>query len=59
MVTVVPEEPEIGLTELITVGVLGPDPVSFTFLKYRATDVGREEKNLQPVSASICSTVVI
>jgi len=45
-VTVVPAVPEIGLTELITVGVFGPDPVSFTFLKYRATEVGRDEKKV-------------
>ena len=55
----VPAVPEIGLTELITVGVLGPDPVSFTFLKYRATEVGKDEKNLKPVAASISSTVVM
>ena len=59
IVTVDPAVPEIGLTELITVGVFGPNPVSFTFLRYRATDVGREEKNRKPVFASICSTVVI
>ena len=59
MVTVVPTVPDVGLTAVMTVGVFAPDPVSFTFRKYRATGVGRDEKNRKPVSASISSTVVM
>ena len=44
MVTVVPAVPDVGLTEAMAVGVFAPDPVSFTLRKYRATEVGRDEK---------------
>jgi hypothetical protein len=56
---VVPVDPEIGLKEVTTVGLLGPVPVSTTFFKYVATEGVTALKNRKPVAASISSTEVM